>query len=89
MLARLKSWRSVEGYENGQLISHEYFLKFRPVGLVGKDVKDSGRLVRVVLSPEEVPDELEIGTLYEIHEEFYMRQTRRFTGISPVGPIVK
>lgn len=89
MLARLKSWRRVERYEDGKMISQEYFLKFRPVELEGEGMKARGKLLRVVLSPEEVPDNLEPGTLYEIHEEFYMRQTRRFTGISPVGLIVK
>ena len=89
MLAMLKCWRESRMVEDGKVLHHDFTLVFRPVELEGKGMKVSGNSFRVVLSPEQIPGELEPGTLYEVHEEFYMRRTRRFTGISPVALTVK
>lgn len=75
VLAMLKCWRESRIAEDGKLLCHDFTLVFRPVELKGKGVKASGKSFRVVLSPEQVPDELEPGTLYEVYEEVYMMST--------------
>ena len=87
MLVRLVSWQREERYEDGQLIRCEYFLKFRPIEERGDEKIVRGRLLRIVLPPEGIPDNLEPGALYELHKEFYMKRECRFIGISPVGPV--